>query len=575
MFGLNNSSGIPVMPALAEKLTENPQWFTEGGNGVEPSWPGADWFNSLQAELINIVLAADIELSPNDTNQLLSAILKLSINQLDQLLSGGGSFSMPYKVIAVDLPPFNGDLDAAISASNGYTTFLLGNRTYVSNLWSGGNRNTKTGIKLIGSGIPVVDHVNKKLTDYTGTIIRGSIQNSAKAFECYNLGIDLSDYTRLTHRSGIYEDAFVNYGFGDNAGIRYGNLVILESDVIDGDAQTYTHCHLAEVGSGITVTGSLEIINGYHGYVVKCQDFDASSRQIAIYGQKGSSHIVKSDVNAKAKNIKMGHIKCGKSGYLTRAGRIQAHSLNYTDSVSYDSLTGSDNEGLLLPANNNTGYITQLRIGYAANVNSYGENYSITVPANAVDWSIGEHELVNVSGGISTENGCANVRIGDGCVKGSTVHGYNLAGDFVHGNLIANDNALFGVNRVSGDGLNINKITGVNNSAGLYNSIPSAIENLQNGWSQGNESNFRIDKYGREIKINGRLDKISAIAGTAATINLAYRPTIQHTILAHGIKSDASVIPLWCYVTTDGRLEVDGYELATGGYVDFCGSYFI
>lgn len=61
MYGLNNSSGIPVMPALAEKLTENPLWFTEGGNGVEPSWPGADWFNMYQAELLNLLAIAGIE----------------------------------------------------------------------------------------------------------------------------------------------------------------------------------------------------------------------------------------------------------------------------------------------------------------------------------------------------------------------------------------------------------------------------------------------------------------------------------------------------------------------------------
>lgn len=74
MFGLNNSSGIPVMPALAEKLTENPQWFTEGGNGVEPSWPGADWFNAMQAEILNVLSSAEIEPIPNNLGQLNEAI---------------------------------------------------------------------------------------------------------------------------------------------------------------------------------------------------------------------------------------------------------------------------------------------------------------------------------------------------------------------------------------------------------------------------------------------------------------------------------------------------------------------
>lgn len=78
MHGLNNSSGIPVMPALAKQMTDNPQWFTEGGNGVEPSSPGADWFNMIQAELINVIFAANIIPDNAQLNQIANAISAIS-----------------------------------------------------------------------------------------------------------------------------------------------------------------------------------------------------------------------------------------------------------------------------------------------------------------------------------------------------------------------------------------------------------------------------------------------------------------------------------------------------------------
>lgn len=77
MFGLNNSSGIPVMPAITESVLDNPLWFTEGGSGVPPSYPGKDWFNVIQAELLYILSSAGIEPSQSDTTQLATAIKQL------------------------------------------------------------------------------------------------------------------------------------------------------------------------------------------------------------------------------------------------------------------------------------------------------------------------------------------------------------------------------------------------------------------------------------------------------------------------------------------------------------------
>jgi hypothetical protein len=489
-------------------------------------------------------------------------------------LSGGGSLASPMAVIVVDLPPFNGDLDAAINSVDDNTVFILGNKTYVSHLWNGTNRNNKPGIKIIGSGVPSANASFDKLEDGTGTIIRGAVQNSAKGFECHNLGIDLGEYTRINLRGGVYEDAFVNYNFGENAGISYGNLVILESKCVDGNPATYTHCHLAEIGSGITVTGPIEMIYGGHGYVVKCKDFRANGQRITAWGQRLDSWIVKSDAAAKAENVHMGHVHCGKNGFTTRTGFLEAHSSNSTDGVYFDSLTGSHNEGLLQGAAGSTGFITNVHIPMISNAVSYGSDYNVVVPSWAVDWHIGSHEINQCSGGIKVSAGAANVFVGDGIVKGSTTHGYDLNGDYQHGNLVAEDNAGFGVNRNGGDGLNVDRIYGANNANGLFNSIPSAISSLANSWAAKAGYRFSVDVIGRTVHVRGRLDQSSATAGTIAVINAIYRPTSPCVLMATGIKADGETFPILATVETDGRIEIGAaYTLATGGVVDIFGSY--
>ncbi|HHZ7704089.1 TPA: hypothetical protein ACWL5I_002231 [Morganella morganii] len=78
MFGLDNKSGINVMPPIAPADSQTPLWFTEGGAGLSATYPGQDWFNQIQAELLNILKAADITPQKGTLNQLSSAISKLA-----------------------------------------------------------------------------------------------------------------------------------------------------------------------------------------------------------------------------------------------------------------------------------------------------------------------------------------------------------------------------------------------------------------------------------------------------------------------------------------------------------------
>ncbi|MCB5307311.1 hypothetical protein [Yersinia massiliensis] len=77
MFHLDNETGVPVMPNLPPVQSNTTKWFTEGGNGIPPSWPGATWFNITQAEMLNVLVDAGIDPDKTDLSQLSKAIKKI------------------------------------------------------------------------------------------------------------------------------------------------------------------------------------------------------------------------------------------------------------------------------------------------------------------------------------------------------------------------------------------------------------------------------------------------------------------------------------------------------------------
>ncbi|WP_239989748.1 phage tail protein [Haemophilus haemolyticus] len=79
MYALDNNSGVVVMPEVKNQQFQPnaPRWFTEGGNGVSPSYPGADWFNIVQAELLGVLTEAHIIPDKNNLTQLAQAVKKI------------------------------------------------------------------------------------------------------------------------------------------------------------------------------------------------------------------------------------------------------------------------------------------------------------------------------------------------------------------------------------------------------------------------------------------------------------------------------------------------------------------
>lgn len=55
MFHIDNTSAVPEMPEPKEPQSNTPRWFGESQQQGGISWPGADWFNITQAELLNLL----------------------------------------------------------------------------------------------------------------------------------------------------------------------------------------------------------------------------------------------------------------------------------------------------------------------------------------------------------------------------------------------------------------------------------------------------------------------------------------------------------------------------------------
>lgn len=60
MYHLDNTSGVPEMPEPKDQQSVTPRWFGESQEQGGISWPGADWFNTVQAELLNLLAAAGL-----------------------------------------------------------------------------------------------------------------------------------------------------------------------------------------------------------------------------------------------------------------------------------------------------------------------------------------------------------------------------------------------------------------------------------------------------------------------------------------------------------------------------------
>ncbi|STT58458.1 Uncharacterised protein [Klebsiella pneumoniae] len=82
MYHIDNSSAVSEMPPVHPVLFTQPRWFTEGGEGIEPTYPGADWYNIIQAEMLNVLSLAGIAPNKNELDQFAQAIRLMSTDYM-------------------------------------------------------------------------------------------------------------------------------------------------------------------------------------------------------------------------------------------------------------------------------------------------------------------------------------------------------------------------------------------------------------------------------------------------------------------------------------------------------------
>ncbi len=98
MFYIDNDSGVTVMPPVSAQRSAIVRWFSEGDGNNIITWPGMDWFNIVQAELLNTLEEAGIQPDKTKLNQLalsIKAIMSnnalLIKNNLSEIKTAGAS----------------------------------------------------------------------------------------------------------------------------------------------------------------------------------------------------------------------------------------------------------------------------------------------------------------------------------------------------------------------------------------------------------------------------------------------------------------------------------------------------
>ncbi|HFG5503351.1 TPA: phage tailspike protein [Salmonella enterica subsp. enterica serovar Kentucky] len=502
--------------------------------------------------------------------------LEYRLSQPDGYLLVGGlaeHYNLPAKFVVVDNEPYNGDLKAALSEAEAGTVFWLGKKTYNITGLYGTGRNTVENISIVGTGMPQLSDDKTRFIDGTGTVIQGAVKNQARGFKTFNLGIDVGAYvSQNVYTTETYEDALVHYGVGSNANIEIDNVKTLSS--VNVASKPGTHSILLEQLSGV-ILGYVECIGGFHGLTIKCQNLQGGIAH--CYGQYGDAFIFKSDSGGACASNYMERIAVGlydNAGWpdVTMGGIYDAHDDVTIDRIGIGELIVQNASWGFIPSDANTGFITNVSIGRYSAFNVYGNYYSLTIDNKCVGWTIGEHRISNASGGIRVHPDSAEINIGTGSAKGNTESGYALGGNSLsHGVLFANENGKAGVDYLGGIGFDASLVRGYVNGTVLVSGYPGVKDgNPVNGWADTGD--FDMMLTGKTVQITGSLTR--GTAAVAYNTIAACRPLKRVPVPAWGVSATSSMIPVECYIETNGQLNVAGFaSIPTGGTVYFSGQY--
>ena len=498
-------------------------------------------------------------------------------------LDGGGSLALPYAVINVDLPPYSGNLGAALDAAPAGATLLLGNRdynivgkfrldtvAYPSGSWSGIE---KKNIKIIGSGMPELAADERRFISGSGTVIQGALINFADGFECWNLGVDVGDYVVDTLASGTHMEGFVpgthklNTAWNDAESayindVHFGNIKILLKQPVAGNSATEKHACLVERIDGGS-HGYVECIGGTHGYVMKSRNFHRNGI-VRCWRQVNDAAIFKTDAFTECGTSHGGTLVVGKEGHAVRTGKVLFQAANGTrlKSLSFDYV-GVNCSGLERVYDGSTTRLEDVSI-LSAYVDG-SDATAITIPSIGDRWYIGEHTIKNAPYGIGSESGCVQCTIGDGSVTLAGVDGYRLAGDIQHGVLSAKSCGGYGVKN-NGCVVNPSRINGADNVSGNLSGLFNATGfiTVQNGWLDASDgSTFGADIHDGKFVMRGRLG--SGTGNVLFVVASGFRPRTDKWFCVTGHNGTARVAAFIHVVASTGQVILDDYATFAGG----------
>lgn len=206
MFHLDNTSGVPEMPTPKEAQSLTPRWFGESVQQGGISWPGADWFNIVQAELLAILALDDVEPSKEKHDQI-STIIKKLVNSLPESLTGPDGYKNIGEASSFDelrtLPPSAEGVKIKLRGWNNGSA--VGGGEFVGHF---GNAADDGGVVAAGDGfywarcLPIFDDLT---IEHFGAILDGSA-------DCHDAIIRMHNWSQNTNSSiGIRVPAGVCY----------------------------------------------------------------------------------------------------------------------------------------------------------------------------------------------------------------------------------------------------------------------------------------------------------------------------------------------------------------------------
>ncbi|EPL3014770.1 gp53-like domain-containing protein [Citrobacter freundii] len=224
MFHVDNNSAVPVMPAVKPVVSAVTSFFTEGGNGVPPTYPGPDWFNIIQSELLAILAAAGISPDKASNVQLLAAMRVLF---LDASQNGADIQDKAAFLQNLRLERFDQDTNETRIWSPDKKSYIL----VQNGVWGAYSTNSPAGALPLGLGfggtgakdaegartsLGLGNSATRNVGTVSGTVAAGDDSRITGAMQKNQNGNDIPDKTAFRSSIGLGSAATRAVGNGAN-----------------------------------------------------------------------------------------------------------------------------------------------------------------------------------------------------------------------------------------------------------------------------------------------------------------------------------------------------------------------